>query len=227
MWKKLEAAYLKTCYWIAFSPPFRPALYTRAIAARWPFQQSLAQMNTLSSLLLSVKAEGCYLEIGCAEGWTTIWQNKAMSEAGVSRAMNVVDTFAGFTPDDIEAEYQRGKAEGTYDSLFAINSKKWFDESMRRAGVKVTSYEADAAKFDYSLFKPIAFCFLDVDLYHPIKTALPAIRANMAPGGMIVVDDCDASHDKWDGAFYAYREYCEANGIQPEIVAEKLGIIRT
>ncbi len=223
----LHSKFVKLCYSLAFVPPFRSALYSRAIAPRWPFQSSLHQQQTLARLLLMQRnVPGCYLEIGVAEGWTTIFNNQALKEDGQHRTMFAVDTFAGFTPDDKAAEEVRGKAHGSYDGLFVVNSKRWYDESMRRAGVKIESFQADAATFDYSRFKPIAFCFLDVDLYHPIASALPRILPFMAKDGIIVIDDCQ-DHEQWDGAKAAYVEWCQRNGEPIEVVAGKFGLIRT
>ena len=48
----------------------------------------------------------------------------------------------------------------------------------------------------------------------------------LAPGGMIVVDDCNPADSLYDGAGQAYREFCASRGIAPEIVHDNLGIIR-
>lgn len=225
MIRKLKTMYLRACYSVAFLPPFRGALYTRAIAPRWPFQQTLEQMNTLSQLLLGVDSPGAYWEVGCAEGWTTIWQHRAMREAGIARRMFVVDTFHGFTPDDKAAEAARGKSAAEYDGLFSINSKRWFEESMRRAAVPVEAFKADAAVFDYSSLPPPAFVFLDVDLYRPVKEALRRIWPLVPAGGLVVVDDCQP-HKLWDGALQAYDEFCRENAQPRQIVAQKFGMLR-
>jgi O-methyltransferase len=222
----LKGKYISLLFQIAFLKPFRPVLYSRCVS-RWPYQQSLGQMNALSNLLLSVKCEGAYLEVGCAEGNTTIWQAKAMEEAGLSRKMYVVDTFSGFTPEDKSGEYERGKKPGSYDDYFLNNSQKWFNESMRRAGVAVTSFKSDCSTFNYRQLGPVSFAMLDVDLYRPVSIALPLIYAQMAKGGLIVIDDCDPTHELWDGAHQAYMEFCRDQQIKPEIIAKKLGIIRT
>jgi hypothetical protein len=223
---KLKSKYIEAICNIAFLPPFRGALYTRTVA-RWPYQHTLAQMNTLSRLLLSVKVPGIYLEVGCADGSTTIWQAHAMKEAGVARVMHVVDTFSGFTSQDKAVEEsERGKQHGTYDNYFIINRQSWFDESMRRAGIFVISHESDSVQFDYSTLPRIAFAFVDVDLYRPVLQTLPLIFSRMTPGGMIVVDDCDPTNATWDGAHQAYLEFCGARNIEPDILDTKLGIIR-
>lgn len=224
----LKTLFVKACYSVAFLPGFRSALYSRAIAPRWPFQNTEEQMQELKRRLLSVASvNGSYVEIGVAEGWTTIFMNQVMKEnPSARRRMFAVDTFQGFTPDDKKAEEIRGKAKGMYDGLFCVNSQRWYDESMRRAGVPVKSFKSDAATFDYSKFGPIAFCFLDVDLYHPIRSALPRILPYMAKGGLIVVDDCQ-DDELWDGAKQAYFEWCCQKNEPIQVVAGKFGLIHT
>ena len=97
---------------------------------------------------------------------------------------------------------------------------------MIQHGVKrVKSVEIDVTKFDFAAIAPIAFCLLDVDLYQPIKNVLPRIYEAMAPGGIIVVDDCKAG-ELWNGALHAYEEFVQQREVPGEIAAEKLGIIR-
>ena len=221
----IKSNYIRALFKVAFLKPFRPVLYTRCVG-RYPYQHSTAQMVKLRDLLLSVNVSGAYLEVGAAEGNTTCWLGKSMIDAKCLRPMYVIDTFSGFTEEDKAVEYKRGKEPGIYDSYFVINSKRWFDESMKRARLDVMTYAGDCATFDYSRLGPIAFALLDVDLYRPVKLALPSICAQLVKGGMIVVDDCDSQNPLWDGADQAYGEFCEESGIKPEIIAEKFGIIR-
>jgi hypothetical protein len=46
----------------------------------------------------------------------------------------------------------------------------------------------------------------------------------MAPGGVIVVDDCLADN-MYDGALQAYREFTAAQGLPERITHGKLGVI--
>jgi hypothetical protein len=91
--------------------------------------------------------------------------------------------------------------------------------------IRVKSIQRDVTKFDFSAITPIAFCLLDVDLYKPIKDALPKIYDSMSPGGIIVVDDCRAPN-LFDGALQAYDELVESKALPKKIAVEKLGIIR-
>lgn len=219
----IKAHYLYLLYNIAFLQPFRPILYMRGVG-RYSYQHHPTQMIKLRELLLSVDVSGAYLEVGAAAGDTTCWLGRSMKEAKNIRRMYVVDTFSGFTQDDVEEEYQRGKKKGTYDGAFQINSQKWFDESMRHAKLDVTTFKSDCTVFDYTQLEPLAFTLLDVDLYRPVKLALPYIYERTVTGGLIVVDDCNPDDPLWNGAYYAYTEFCTEKGIEPQII-DKFGII--
>jgi hypothetical protein len=141
-----------------------------------------------------------------------------------------IDTFKGFTPRDMAVEYNsRGKAPGTYDHSFAVNDPQWLRASVKRFGYSSVSVcVADATTFDYQALGKIAFALVDVDLYRPVKESLNRIIPHMAKGGVIAVDDCDNARDtRWDGAYQAFMEFCEERSIVPDIVCQKLGIIRT
>lgn len=202
-------------------------MYSRQPFPRWPYMYSPAQMETLSRLLLSTTPPGSVVEVGCNQGWTSAYLLEVMKQANINRPYVGIDTFTGFLPQDIEGEYSRGKARGTYDLFFATCKKQWYDYSLKRAGYQnVHSYQADAVAFDYSVVAPIAFVLLDIDLYRPVLLALRAAWKYINRDGIIVVDDCDPTNKLWDGAHQAYQEFCTEIGVKPEIVAGKLGLLR-
>jgi predicted O-methyltransferase YrrM len=170
---------------------------------------------------------GPILEIGCAAGATTIFLNKHMDSAGIEKPYICLDTFAGFTSADIEQEViSRGKDEFILSREFTVNSKRWFDKTMAINGIqRVRSIQADVNEFDFRMFDRISLCFVDVDLYRPVKATLEKIFSRMESGSIIAVDDC-VSHPNHDGAFQAYREFVEARGLPVRVEAGRLGIIR-
>ena len=91
------------------------------------------------------------------------------------------------------------------------------------SGVEIV--KGDATKFDFDSIPKIAFALLDVDLYEPIANILPKLYDKLAPGGIVVVDDCEPG-DKWEGALVAYKEYMASRGQEPNIVSGKLGLVR-
>jgi hypothetical protein len=146
--------------------------------------------------------------------------------ADCSRQFYAIDTFAGFTDDDIAFENEeRGKNDKYL--YYRSNSKAWFSKTLKAHGIKDAKiYECDAKLFDYDALPSVAFCLFDVDLYLPTKNVLPKLYSKLSPGGVIVVDDCSALESIYDGAGQAYREFCGEMGLKEEVVFTKLGIIR-
>jgi hypothetical protein len=190
-----------------------------------------AELMFLAATLDTVRdAPGSVVEVGCAWGATTVWLSMYMDDQLIDRPYYAIDTFSGFSPEDIHFErFARHKSDEVYrflQSAFTENSKAWFDKQMAAHDVtRVTSIECDVSDFDFRTVAPIAYCLLDVDLYLPIKSSLPRIRECMSPGGILIVDDC-WNDEKWDGALQAYCEFTAQAHIPPRIVGRKLGIIQ-
>jgi hypothetical protein len=170
--------------------------------------------------------KGCFVEAGCASGATTVFLNKFMDAENMERDYFAIDTFSGFVRDHLEHEIKDRAKQESLRGHFTENKKSWFDRSMRLHGVeRVKSIQSDVTELDFSALSPIAFCLIDVDLYKPIHNILPKVYAAMAPGGVIIVDDC-APNTPWDGALQAYEEFVRSKGLPMQISAGKLGIIR-
>jgi O-methyltransferase len=168
---------------------------------------------------------GPIIEIGCAHGHTTVFLNKHLDDLSDTRTYICIDTFAGFTPEDIAAEVDRGKDPGLYAFLFRAYRKRWFDRTLANNDInRVVSIEADVNAFDFGPLHDISFCLIDVDLKRPVVRSLEQILPRLAPGGMVVVDDC-APRDKFDGALAGYLEFVEKSGYPVDIREGKLGII--
>lgn len=169
---------------------------------------------------------GSYIEVGCARGASTAFVNRALAQHGAPPRYITLDTFAGFPAEQSDYEIrERGKPEDIKVN-FVVNRQEWVERSLRLAGVRhVECITGDAAVFDYSAAAPISWCLLDVDLYLPMKAALPRIYEALAPGGVIIVDDC-MDDERWDGALQAFREFTDERGLPPTIVHRKLGVIR-
>jgi predicted O-methyltransferase YrrM len=110
-------------------------------------------------------------------------------------------------------------------NAFRYNHRSWVAKALALNEVdNVTLIRADASHFDYSAYRDISFALIDVDLYLPVRSALQALFPVMAPGGVIVVDDCLADN-MYDGALQAYREFTAAHGLPERITHGKLGVI--
>ncbi len=170
------------------------------------------------------EATGSILEVGCAYGATSVFLNRHIDTLGINVDYYAIDTFAGFTRDDISSEHALGRRY-RYDKDFRGNSKAWFDRTMRRNGVtRVRSFRADAAAFDYSSIAPFRFALIDVDLYRPVLAVLEAVYELMSPGGIIVTDDCQ-HEGRWAGAYAAFVEFTTSNALDAVITGDQLGVI--
>ncbi len=169
---------------------------------------------------------GSLAEVGCANGLTTIFLNKYMTCQNIEKPYVALDTFAGFVSEDIQYEVaNRGKKERLF-KRFQVNKKKWYDRTLRSNDVhRVRSIEADANRFDMRTLGPLSFVLLDVDLYRPMKKCMPELYEVLSPGGIMIIDDCDAQHIRWDGSDQAYKEFMKDIGQPARIVHGKLGVI--
>ena len=208
---------------LQFRSPLR-----RYFFPRYMYYFSPAQLAFLIQALSDVRhVPGAVAEIGCAQGSTTLFLNRHMDAEGIEKTYFAVDTFAGFTSDDVlhEAE-QRGKEAALY-SGFRVNDQRWFDATMHDHGVRrVRSIRTDVNELDLRTLGPLCFVLLDVDLYRPMRKALPELYDALSPGGTIIVDDCNAADRLFDGSDQAYKEFSLARGFVPEIVCGKLGLVR-
>ncbi len=59
----------------------------------------------------------------------------------------------------------------------------------------------------------------------PVQRSLEEVLPRMAPGGVILVDDC-VPNRKYDGALAAYLDCVERHGYPIDIREQKLGLIK-
>jgi O-methyltransferase len=209
----LKSFYFSTPLWRFFLPIMK-------------FDMTIAQLNFITSALETVKHDGAVLEIGVGGGSTSVVLNNFMKHKSIKRQFYAIDTFFGFTNEDIS--YEKNNRGKTNDYLgYRSNSKKWYSKTLIAHGIENAHiFQSDAKKFDYSSIGPLAFCLLDVDLYKPVEFVLPRLYEILVPDGVIIVDDCALKASIYDGAGEAYRNFCSKVGITPELAHDKLGIIR-
>jgi predicted O-methyltransferase YrrM len=204
---------------------------------RYEFQYFPRQLCFLADCIAkTANVDGAILEIGCAHGLTTTFLYEYMVDSNIDKEYYCVDTFSGFTPENIAVEHrERGKSHD-YDNEFKNNNVEWFKEALNRRHIsKIKVVEADICTLNADrLPEKIAFCLLDVDLYQPVKVGLKKVYERLSPGGMIVVDDCwskpkhlwvDGVGDAYDGAMQAYKEFASENNMREIFVETKLAVI--
>lgn len=201
--------------------PFR-----RYFFYRYCYNFAPAQLAYLCECIDRTKEiPGAVLEVGCANGHSTVFLNKHIDFLGVEKPYVALDTFSGFTDRDVDYETgQRRKRSGAFDG-FRMNSVKWFKKTCQDAGIdRVRTIKADICSFAFDAQDRFSFCLLDVDLYLPTKSALEKTYPLMSHGGIIVVDDCRPNR-RFDGAYQAYMEFVATHDLPVQIILQKLGVI--
>jgi O-methyltransferase len=190
------------------------------------FDMSIAQLNFILETIDSIKNDGAILEIGVGGGSTSVVINNFIKNKAIKKQFYAIDTFYGFTKDDILYEnIIRGKTDKYL--YYRSNSKSWYTKTLMAHGISNAKiFQADAKEFEYNKLGQIAFCLFDVDLYNPTSVVLPILYSKLIPGGVIIVDDCQNDLSIYDGAGQAYREFCNKYNLKEELVFNKLGVIR-
>jgi O-methyltransferase len=211
--RSTKSIFFKTPLWRYFQPVMK-------------FDMSIVQLQFITQTLVSIEKEGAVVEIGVGGGATSIMINQFMAQNKINREFHAIDTFFGFTKEDIQYEKKNRGKEDNY-LYYRSNKKEWYEKCLKANGINNAKvYKEDAKKFDYSIIGPLAFCLFDVDLFLPTEYVLPKLYDILVPGGVIIVDDCSPALSIYDGAGEAYRKFCDARGLEQQVVHEKLGVIR-
>ena len=204
--------------------------YTKLGKPTYPYNVEPIQLAALINTFEELRSKkGCLVEIGVARGQTTKFLANHVEltnykEFDSEFKFYAIDTFSSFVEEDINWEVnKRGK---NFEELVGFEYNKfevWIDNF--KSYKFIEAFKSDCSKFDFSSISPIKMAFLDVDLYLPTKKALQNIYPNLIQNGYIFVDDVKNDMN-YDGAFQAYNEFCDENGIEKKIIGNKCGIIR-
>lgn len=199
----------------------------RYLYYRYSYEFTPRQLAVLTECLTrTAHVAGTIMEIGCAYGHTTAFLNRHLDAVDDQRPYVCIDTFEGFTPNDVAFEQQaRGKAPGEFNGRFADVSLRGFQRTMANNDItRVSAIKADIGSWFPAADLKVSFCLIDVDLFKPVEAALQKIAPLLQSGGIIVIDDCQ-DHPLWDGALQAYTEHVTRQGLPSVILEGKLGII--
>ncbi len=205
----------------------RTSFGSNLLFQRYHYMFTPLQLKALIEIAENTKdITGCYVEVGCAYGATTVLMSKTFQDLGIERRIYALDTFKGFVDSHAQHDIDLLGKDSSLKNDFKNNDESWMQASLRAGNVKnYVVHKCDATEFDYKICSPIAIALLDVDLYQPIYSILPKLYENLSPGGLIVVDDC-APSTKWEGALIAYQKFTSEMGIKQQIVNGKLGLIQ-
>jgi O-methyltransferase len=209
-----------------FWSPLRSYLLYKYRYAFTPAQ--LARLTMLATE--AAHSPGDFCEIGCYRGYTTVFLNRHLDAIAPEKRYWAVDTFGGFVASDVSHEQQTRGKNSREDrralDKFTINSRAWFEATLRQNGItRVSTCAAAVQDFEFPADARFCFVLLDVDLYLPSVAALEKIWPRVVPGGLVVVDDCQADH-VYDGSRQAVEEFCGRNNLTFELVEAKLAVLR-
>lgn len=160
--------------------------------------------------------DGDVVEVGCYLGGTSILGAHFLREMGSKRRYTVIDTFGGFTDEQFESEIEHGGARELRHH-FSANTPELARWVMDHHGApQVQMIQGDVACLpEDALPQRISACLIDIDLAEPIYVALTRLYPRLAPGGVIIVDDCD-SQTMYKAAI-GYERFVAEQGLPHQI----------
>jgi hypothetical protein len=172
---------------------FYPWLYPQPM----PYLKKERLYLYLDTLYKTRTVPGAVVEIGCFHGATAAYAHGFLRGIECPRAYLCVDTFGGFVEQQFAEDVKLGTTASRRQT-FSANSKSLVRKLLNHWGCQaIELLQADVVHFDAdALPEKIAVALIDVDLVEPTTAALLKIIPRMAPGGVILVDDCDLAHYK-------------------------------
>jgi hypothetical protein len=205
---------------------YRSEFLATLSAPQYRYCLEVSELCAIADAIAATKGhQGRVVEMGVARGMTTVFLNTHLDAMGDSRTYLAIDTFAGFTAEDIDFEVtHRGKNRRAYGG-FAYNDEKVFRRNMARLGFD----RVEVLKLDVNFLKQedlgtVSVAILDVDLYRPTLRALEVTYEVLEVGGYIFVDDVSEG-TAYDGAGQAYLEFTERMGLRRTQIGGKCGMI--
>jgi hypothetical protein len=208
---------------------FRTTFLNEFSRPKYEYCLSPAQLswlcNAISDTKLSNSKPGCIVEIGVARGMTSTFLLKHMEIEGDRRSYYCIDTFGGFTPEDINYEVKkRNKKKPDYIG-FGYNDFQVFKKNLVKNGFKnAIAISADVSLVDFSALWPIDVILVDVDLYRPTLNSLRNCYRHLNDTAYVMVDDIVAD-SIYDGAKEAYHEFIKAENLPCVMLGKRSGLI--
>lgn len=175
-------------------------------------------------LIKTADIQGAVLEIGCAAGGTAAWSDRLLREVGTQKRYICIDTFGGFVGEQFAADEAKGTPK-RYRHTFAANSPSLVRRTVAGLGApNIELIAGDITNLSSELLpSKVSACLIDVDLAQPVAAALQRVYPLLAPGGTIVVDDCEGRSDGWR-ARDGYQQFVLSEGL-PEVYRFGMGVI--
>jgi O-methyltransferase len=193
--------------------PLRPMLNPERFAV---FLRALAEHRHVP---------GAILEVGCYRGSTAAEAYRLLKTWKAERRYVALDTFTGFVPEQFAEDELLGTVSA-HRGLFDFNSRRAVERTFKHLRYDIEVLQGDILTIpDEHIPKQISVCLIDVDLARPIHEGLRRVYPRVAPGGIILVDDCEGGEQSgWRGGRVGYVRFVEEMGL-PERYDAGLGII--
>lgn len=179
-----------------------------------PFVLAPERLYLLLHHLIHTKdVPGSVVEVGCNLGGTTVIAKKMLDRLGIRKQYVCIDTFEGFIDEQFASDVALGTPAADQE-MFSGNSKELVAKILRQHGcADVKLVQGDIATVPGDSLPPVcSLVLLDVDLTEPTYIALKRLWPHMAPGGIILVDDCPPD-SSWK-ARQGYVRFCKEYGRQ-------------
>jgi len=202
----------------------------RRALARWLYRRPLSQLSPerlylwSQALIETADVPGAVVEIGCASGGTSAHCDQLLRNIGARKRYVAIDTFNGFVPDQFDHDAERGTPEAVRHG-FAASSRPLVQQILRQLGAPdVELIHGDIVSLAPDALPPrISAVLVDVDLSQPVYAALRKVWPLMAPGGTVLVDDCDLRTGF--RAREGFERFCAEHGLA-ERYAYGMGVLR-
>ncbi|MBN8965598.1 MAG: class I SAM-dependent methyltransferase [Rhizobiales bacterium] len=177
----------------------------------------------LHHLIETKNVPGAVVEIGCNLGGTAIMARRMLGRLGINKPYVCIDTFDGFVENQFAADVTRGSPSKD-QNLFSGNSRELVSRILQRHGCgDIRLIQGDVTVVpDAALPPQCSIVLLDVDLTEPTYVSLQRFWPRLAPGGVILVDDCQ-ENASWK-AQVGYSRFCRENRL-PERYMHGMGLL--
>jgi O-methyltransferase len=177
----------------------------------------------LNEVLRLEGTNGSIAEVGCNLAGTSIIARKLQRNIGCTGDYFCFDTFGGFIEEQFEADAKTG-TERSKRHLFSANSKALVQKILKRHQCDdIHLVEGDATKLSAEQMRQFSIVLVDVDLSEPTYEIMSAFWPYLAPGGVMISDDCYDNQD-WQ-AKVGVERFCAEHALVPEY-KHKLGFVR-
>jgi O-methyltransferase len=170
----------------------------------------------LDALYHTRSLPGPVVEVGCAAGGTSAFACRFLSAIGCGKPYYCIDTFSGFVKEQLATDHRLGLTPD-HDSKFGNVTVRRLEGNLLRWGIRsnVHIIKGDICTMDDSLIpQDVSVALMDVDLRDPTYAGLQKIYPKLAPGGIILVDDC-RKDTSWVGADSGYLDFVKYVGLRP------------